>query len=449
MNQRNGKKAIVIGAGLAGLSAGYRLLQAGFEVTVLEKRDRVGGRVLTLRRDGFVIDAGPDAMTEGYRNFKALATELGLGDIFVASSPVIGLIRDGRVIDIDTRKPVAAAFTRALSWSAKLRFAWGLFRQRKHFDGVDSFRLTDSAPFDSETENAEAFSLRVFGREITDYVTDPLLRLVAGSGAAQISRLGLLGGLVNWSVPLMNIKGGLDVLPMALAQRLDVRIGIEVEQVSGSGDGVDVNYRDAQGNRNTLRGDVCVIAATYDAAQAMYPKLTSYVSGYDGHLKFLGLVSVSLAYAAPTRSRAYVVQVPTVENADALLIFLQHNKAPDRVPAAHSLITIYTDGLATPRYLGKSDEEITAWACGDIERLYPELRGHFLFANISRWPVAGYLATPGFWQRTQKLLKAQPEGNRVQIAGDLFGAGSMESAVTWGEHAARNLIKHHSGSDRT
>jgi protoporphyrinogen oxidase len=452
MNQRNGKKAIVIGAGLAGLSAAYRLQQAGFEVTVLEKRDRVGGRVLTLRRDGFVIDSGPDAMTEGYRNYKSLATELGLGDQFVASSPVIGLIRDGRVIDIDMRNRVASICTPALSWGAKFRFAWSLFKQRKLFVGVDSFRLADSAHFDSETENAEAFSVRVFGREITDYVIDPLIRLVVGTGAAGASRLSVLGGMVNWSVPLMNIKGGLDALPQALASQLNVITGVEVGQVvesEGTNGGVEVSYRDANdksGNQHTLHGDVCMIGATHDAAEAMYPKLRDYLPGYSAKLKYIRMTSISLAYAKPTKSQAYVVQVPTVESADMLLVFMQHNKAPDRAPSGHSLITIYTDSLVMDKFMQMPDEDVTAWARGEIEKLFPELVGHFQFGSISRWPLTGYLANPGFWSRTNALLQAMPKTSRVQIGGDLFGAGSMESAVTWGEHAARQLIKHHAGN---
>ena len=439
------KKAIIVGAGLAGLSAGYRLHKAGFDVTVLEKRDRVGGRVLTLRRDGFVIDAGPDAMTEGYRNYKALATELGLGNDFVPSSAVIGVIRDGRVIDIDTSKLIAALFTPALSWGGKLRFALGLWQQRKLFAGVDSFRLTDSAAFDSTSENAETFSLRAFGREATEYLIDPLVRLVVGSGVAMSSRLGVLGGLVNWSVGLMNIKGGLDALPNTLAKRLPVETGADVEQVRETADGIEVDWRDAKGTQHSARADVCVIGATYDVAERIYPRLAGYVAGYGGKLDYLSLVSVSLAYSAPTNSRAYVVQVPTVENADALLVFLQHNKAPDRAPAGKSLITVYTDGIATVRYLAMSDEQITAWARSEMEKLFPELAGHFEFSSVSRWPLAGYLATPGFWTQTRALLDAMPRDGRVQIGGDLFGAGSMESAVTWGEQAARCLIEHHSG----
>src|SRR5678815_3193695 len=61
--QRRGvtKKVVVIGAGLAGLSAGYELTQAGHDVTILEARNRPGGRVLTLREpfaDGLYAEAG-------------------------------------------------------------------------------------------------------------------------------------------------------------------------------------------------------------------------------------------------------------------------------------------------------------------------------------------------------------------------------------------------------
>lgn len=444
MSNSTGKKAIVVGAGLAGLAAAHRLKQVGFDVTVLEKRDRVGGRVLTLRREGFAIDSGPDAMTEGYKNYQALAAELGLGDQFVHSSPVIGLARAGKLFDIDTRSTLSMVFSRALSWGAKIRFLIGLLRNRKLLEGVDSFRLVESADFDTDKENAEDFSLRVFGRETTDYVIDPLCRLVVGRGAAHSSRLGVLGGLVNWSVPLINIKGGLDVLPMALAQQLDVKLNVEVDQVTESADGIEVKYKDATGNPSVVDSDVCVIAATHDVAERCYPRLRERSPDYLEKLEYLPLVSISLAYDAPTNSKSYVVQVPTVEDQEMIIIFMQHNKAPDRAPEGCSLVSTYAS--LNEKLMAMSDDQITAWAREKIERLCPELVGHFRFSSVSRWPIAGYVANPGFWLRTRRVLNASPVDSPVQVAGDLFGAGSMESAITWGEVAARRLIEHHADS---
>ena len=48
-NNNNSKKVIIIGAGISGLVAGYELTIAGHDVTILESRDRIGGRVLTIR----------------------------------------------------------------------------------------------------------------------------------------------------------------------------------------------------------------------------------------------------------------------------------------------------------------------------------------------------------------------------------------------------------------
>ena len=48
-DSNNNKKVIIIGAGISGLVAGYDLTIAGYDVTILEARDRIGGRVLTIR----------------------------------------------------------------------------------------------------------------------------------------------------------------------------------------------------------------------------------------------------------------------------------------------------------------------------------------------------------------------------------------------------------------
>src|SRR6267143_4060094 len=76
-----GVSVIVAGAGLAGLSAALDLLAMGANVTILEARDRVGGRVWTIR-DGFAdgqhAEAGGDMIDEAQTEIRGLAEELGL-----------------------------------------------------------------------------------------------------------------------------------------------------------------------------------------------------------------------------------------------------------------------------------------------------------------------------------------------------------------------------------
>ena len=77
----SGVRVVVIGAGLAGLNAAVDLQRAGADVTVLEARDRVGGRTYTVR-DGFAAgqyaDLGAELVDEGQDAIIGLCQELGI-----------------------------------------------------------------------------------------------------------------------------------------------------------------------------------------------------------------------------------------------------------------------------------------------------------------------------------------------------------------------------------
>src|SRR5271155_5279588 len=119
---------VVVGAGLSGLAAAYRLQRAGATVTVLESASGPGGRVQTERHGDYIVDTGPDALTAGYTSYLGLVQDLGLGDRLVDTSAVIGLVRDGRLIDLDPAKLLRLPFTPALSMLGKLRLAVGFVR---------------------------------------------------------------------------------------------------------------------------------------------------------------------------------------------------------------------------------------------------------------------------------------------------------------------------------
>src|SRR5947209_4480767 len=102
------RSAIVIGAGLSGLAAAWRLQQAGVATTVLESGMSPGGRAQSERIGEYLIDTGPDAATAGYTRWLALVDELGLRDQLTEPSPVMGIIKHGRIVEIDPTAPLQA-----------------------------------------------------------------------------------------------------------------------------------------------------------------------------------------------------------------------------------------------------------------------------------------------------------------------------------------------------
>ena len=77
-----GRKAVVVGAGIAGLTAAYQMDRQGWDVTVLEARDRVGGRTWNQTLpNGVPVEMGAEFVLPGNTEIVALAAELGIGTV--------------------------------------------------------------------------------------------------------------------------------------------------------------------------------------------------------------------------------------------------------------------------------------------------------------------------------------------------------------------------------
>ena len=78
---QNKKRIIVAGAGLSGLSAAYELSQRGYQVTVIEGRDRIGGRVFTLKQpfvDEQFVEMGGELIGNGYKRMTGYAQKFNV-----------------------------------------------------------------------------------------------------------------------------------------------------------------------------------------------------------------------------------------------------------------------------------------------------------------------------------------------------------------------------------
>ena len=73
MSGKHGRRIVVVGAGVGGMAAAARLAKDGFQVTVVERNDQVGGRARIWQQDGYVFDMGPSwyLMPEVFERFFA------------------------------------------------------------------------------------------------------------------------------------------------------------------------------------------------------------------------------------------------------------------------------------------------------------------------------------------------------------------------------------------
>jgi monoamine oxidase len=268
-----GTRLLILGAGLTGLTVAYELGKVGYDCRVLEARPRPGGRVFTVRRgtaseedgpqqtaafeDGLYFNAGPMRISHHHRTTLAYCRELQVPvEVFVADSDSAYLYQT-RSSTLSGRR-------------VRLREA------RADFDGYIAELLSKSlsqAQLDETLTTDDRDRLLAYLRRLGALDQQRQYRGSARrSGyqdrSAPLALRDLLGANfdfylgIDWdSQPtMMQVAGGMDRLPAALADRLKNRIVYRaaVREMRQTERGVWVSYADADGNVRRVDADYCV-----------------------------------------------------------------------------------------------------------------------------------------------------------------------------------------------
>ena len=186
------KRIAIVGAGLSGLTAAWQLTRPGpgsLAVTLFESSGRTGGIVQTVRKDGFIVELGPDSWVTEKSAARELVRELGLEDELLSSNDSTRkthLLLDGELQPLpDGLRMMVPAGRAALAnidasplFSPAARLA---FRQ----EVLRGAELRRSAPTDDES--IASFTERHFGREVLDRIAAPLLSGVFGGEVNSLS----------------------------------------------------------------------------------------------------------------------------------------------------------------------------------------------------------------------------------------------------------------------
>jgi len=440
-------RAAVVGAGIAGLTAAWRLQSHGWKVQVFEAGPRPGGRVETVRRQGYIVDTGATAIAAHYPLFTELAGELGLEMVWTA--PYLGICRDGRIRLLRLDRLIRSALTTdLLSFTTKLRLVRLVIDiiHAKSRGWLSYDDLRKAAPLD--TESARDYLRHLAGAEADQYLGEPITRALLLANSDQVSRVELMSGLVNAVAGrLAALVGGQAAIIDALAARLDVRCETRVEEVAETADGVAVRYRDPQGHSISETFDACVVACPLPEALAICRTQADRLSRLNEVLQFTRGINVAIGTTRPAETPAFLVQLPASEDPEICMIIIENNKAPDRAPAGHGLLSVSWEMSAAARWLDRSDKEIIRRSLETVFRLFPELKDTVDFTYLRRWPLALPHTRPGVYRAIGEFVAGLDPKSRIQFAGDYLSQTGQNTAVAWGNHAARNLLKNFQDSE--
>src|SRR5208282_1650726 len=432
------KRVVVVGAGMAGLSAALRLGQAGAEVSVFESSDRVGGRTSSEAHDGYLYERGTQFFTTTYRNALGLIKEMGLQADLRPTSPWITVFKDAR----PHRMPSGLLFalyaltSRLLSVRDLARFTWHTTSLR--WPAIDNY----SAWAEYDDEDAARWSAPRLGRG-ADYLLEPLLAGGMMQRIEETSRacaLAVLAVTANGRSKDLTLARGNDSLPRAMAARVDVKLEAPVQAVDATPDGVTVRL-----SGETVHADAVVLATTSSAAARIYRggdrlerelMATSY-----GLVIKVGLATKRDWSDDPGLGNVWAMMIPRSERQQIVSVTIESAKDPKRVPRGSEMLNLFVTPDNAERMMDWPDEQVVSAVAPDVERLFPGAFAGQQFVRVVRWREGMPKSPVGRARALSEYRRTRPRDGRVWLAGDYMGMPWLESAIETGNWAASRIME--------
>ncbi|HEY6270747.1 MAG TPA: protoporphyrinogen oxidase [Terriglobales bacterium] len=451
------KRVAIIGGGIAGLSAAYYLEMAKresgtIEWTLFEKSDRLGGVTQTERRDGYLLEAGPDSFLTTKPDGAKLCHDLGIGDHLIASNDAerkTYILVRGRLIPI----PDGLQFmvpTRALpmvtsplfSWGTKLRMLGEVFTLRSNQD-------------ESEDESVADFVRRHFGREMVDRVAEPLLAGVYGGNAEHLSVRAVLprfvemehehGSLVRATLSSSRrthapaqgkqSSGGATASPQplftSLRQGMQEMVDALVAALPTAAlclrqEGVSLRRLGSQWQIDAAGAeqfDSVILAIPAPAAAALVTSFQPKLAELLARIQYTSSAAIVLAYDHVALPPGHGFLVPASEGRKILACTFVHKKFPYRAPEGSALLRCFISSARVPELLSYSDEALAEIAQQELRDILG-LAARPSFVRVFRWPRALPQYEIGHLERAAEVEGLLRELPGLSIIGNsLYGIG--------------------------
>ncbi|MBS4177496.1 protoporphyrinogen oxidase [Lederbergia citrea] len=462
------KKVVVIGGGITGLTAAYYLQKEYanqnqlVDVTLVEASHKLGGKIQTVYKDGFIIEKGPDSFLERKTSAAELAKDVGLendlvnntaGRAFVLVKDKLHPMPKGAVMGIPTKLGPFVT-TDLFSVQGKMRAVGDFIMPRSKTEGDQS--LGD-------------FFRRRLGDEVVENLIEPLL---SGIYAGDIDQLSLMSTFPQFyqverdhrslilgmkkTTPqapknrlnsknqgiFLTLKGGLESLVDAIEDKMSpgsVMKGTRVLSVEKNNDAYEVSLN----NGETLQADSIVVALPHLALADLFPE-HEFLSNFK-EMPATSVATVAMAFDAEEiedklDGTGFVVS----RNSDYTITACTwtHKKWPHTTPEGKVLLRCYVGRAGEETVVDLSDAEIEKIVLDDLKETMNILATPE-FTIVTRWKNAMPQYTVGHQERV-KTMKAQVGANMpgVFVIGSSFEGLGLPDCIDQGKAAVEEVIEY-------
>ncbi|ASU84425.1 protoporphyrinogen oxidase [Nocardiopsis gilva YIM 90087] len=459
---------VVVGGGISGLTAAYRLTRAGTSVTVLESTPRMGGKLAASPVAGVPVDAGAESVLRRRPEALALISDLGLDDRVTSPAPAPasiysrGRLRafpEGQMMGVPGDL-AALARSGVLSWPGTLRVAADL--------------LLPGTSVDDDVSVASYIGRRM-GREVVDRLVEPLLGGVYAGRADQLSLRATLPQIEQLahgerslaravraakakqtaapggSGPVFaTLRGGLATLIDALVEQsgAETITACPVRGLRRDGAGWTVTAGSEQAPRE-FAADGVVLACPAPAAARILDPLAPSAARELAAVDYASMAIVTLAYPAsafPRPPEGSGFLVPGREGRTIKAATFSSVKWPwlgEALRAAHPdtetvLLRASIGRFGEEEALRRDDAELTALATADLADICG-VSGAPVDQRVTRWEAGLPQYVTGHLDRVERARAVLSDHTGLVLCGAAYDGVGIPACVGGAESAARAL----------
>ena len=463
---------MVVGGGLAGLAAAWRLQKSGVCVRLIERSDRLGGVVGSKQIDGYLFERGPTTVPAASPTLRGLIQAAGLQDRALLSNP-----------------------------ASQRRYIWSRGCLRELPTGLAGLLRSDlislrgkfrllGEPFigrlaAGRDETLAELCTRRLGAEVVAALTDPLVcGVFAGRpeelGSDAFPRLkemeqqhGSLfralwinrnqhsrqkhSGSLDESMPrhaLISFPMGMQELTEALGRSLSdcVQLDMEavtLERLSGRDRGWQVEVRGLHTNASPrrIKADAVILAVTAPAATQLLEPLVGAAANNLRCVPHAPVAVVGLGYSRGAVGHSLdgfgllcASDSPLRTSGPILGVLFTSSLFPGRAPADGVSLTVMLGGTRDPEALLLSDSALVDRAHDSCRELL-DIKEAPQVTSITRWPHAIPQYLPGHLRRIDDMERRIEVLGRLRLAGSYLRGVGVEATVRSGIKAAESLVE--------